>query len=196
MDKGWISTAEGIGLSIGTLNDIFKQIKPSKIVRDDVNIDYIKASKKNIEDIDAGNIAFEVGKPVYFMPPYNHDAAMERLSRCQFGIELLLLDDNFSKDVIENAMFEIAAVGCIPIFRKHWAEKFDILGKHPFYNLQFNDTGIILLDEENPKPAVELMEHLSTRKDSYDCARENAYRFMKDYFDVKPVYSKLLKELR
>ena len=53
MKNGYISTAEGIELSIGTLSDIFKQIKPSKIVRDDVNTKYIKATKANVAEIDA-----------------------------------------------------------------------------------------------------------------------------------------------
>ena len=53
MKDGYISTAEGIELSIGTLSDIFKQIKPSKIVRDDVNTKYIKATKANVAEIDA-----------------------------------------------------------------------------------------------------------------------------------------------
>ena len=195
MKDGWIASAEGIGLSIGTLNDIFKQIKPSKIVRDDVNIDYIKASKKNVADIDAGNIKLESGNPVYFMPPYNHDTAMERLSKCQFGIELLMLDDNFSKDVIENAMFEIAAVGCIPVFRKRWADNFRLFKNRTLGSYQFSETGMILLDEENPAAAVELMNMLAKDKKKYDEARETAYNFMKMFFDVKPVYTKLLQEL-
>ncbi len=195
MKDGWIASAEGIGLSIGTLNDIFKQIKPSKIVRDDVNIDYIKASKKNVADIDAGNIKLEAGNPVYFMPPYNHDTAMERLSKCQFGIELLMLDDNFSKDVIENAMFEIAAVGCIPVFRKRWADNFKLVKNRTLGSYQFAETGMIFLDEENPKAAVELMNMLAKDKKKYDEARETAYNFMKTFFDVKPVYTKLLQEL-
>ena len=195
MKDGWIASAEGIGLSIGTLVDIFKEIKPKKIVRDDVNIDYIKASKQNVADIDAGNIKLEAGKPVYFMPPYNHDTAMERLSKCQFGIELLLLDENFSKDVIENAMFEIAAVGCVPVFRKKWADAFQLLPNKVLSSYSFEETGIVLLDEDDPISAVKLMNKLASDKEQYDKAREAAYKFMKTYCDVKPVYTKLLKEL-
>ena len=191
MKDGWTSTAEGISLSIGTLNDIFKQIKPNKITRDDVNIDYVKATKQNIIDIDNGNILLEAGKPLYIMPPYNHDAAMERLSKCQFGIELLLLDDNFSKDVIENAMFEIVAVGCIPIFRKKWADNFTIDGK-PLSSWKFSENGIVLLDEDNIDVTVALLNKLSMDKHAYDTARTAAYNFMKKYFDVVPVYSKLI----
>lgn len=82
MKDGWTSSAEGIGLSIGTLNDLFKQIKPSKVPRDDVNLKYLSATKQNIADIDAGKAVLERGSPLYFMPPYRHDPAMERLSRC------------------------------------------------------------------------------------------------------------------
>ncbi|MCQ2737041.1 MAG: hypothetical protein MJ224_00295 [archaeon] len=52
------------------------------------------------------------------MPPYNNKEALERLSQCQFGIELLLLKDEILGDVFEYAMLEMIAVGVIPIFRK------------------------------------------------------------------------------
>ena len=53
MKDGYISSAEGIELSIGTLADIFKQIKPSKVFRDDVNGKYIKPLKAIKAAIDA-----------------------------------------------------------------------------------------------------------------------------------------------
>jgi len=103
-----------------------------------------------------------------------------------------MLDDNFSKDVIENAMFEIAAVGCIPVFRKRWADNFKLVKNRTLGSYQFAETGMIFLDEENPKAAVELMNMLAKDKKKYDEARETAYNFMKTFFDVKPVYTKLL----
>ena len=192
MDKGWLSTAEGIGLTIGTLTEIYKELTPVKIARDDVSVDYAKALKRNKEAIDNGTAVLKAGKPIYFMPPYIHDRAMERLSKCQFGIEMLLLDDNFCKDVIENAMFEIVAVGCIPIFRKHWADNFEILGKKLSVNSQ-ESIGTVFLDEDDPEPAVELLERLATDKEMYDTWRENAYAFYSKHFDVRSVYAKLLE---
>ena len=194
MKDGYISTAEGIELSIGTLSDIFKQIKPSKIVRDDVNTKYIKATKANVAEIDADQMQLERNSPIYFMPPYNHDKAMERMSRCQFGIELLMITDTFLPDTIENAMFEIVGVGNVPIFRKKWAEAFKLDGKS-IAEHGFDKTGTVILDEENPEEAVALMNKLSDDKKSYDKARNAAFAFYSKYFDTKPVYDKMLDVL-
>ena len=49
--------------------------------------------------------------------------------------------------------------------------------------------------EISPDEAIERMNKLSDDKIAYDSAREKAYKFMKSLFDVKPVYSKLLKEI-
>lgn len=193
-ENNWITTIEGIGLTIGVLNDVYKKIKPIKIPRDDVNIEYIKPTIANVARINSGNIKFETNQGAYIMPPYSHDDAMDRLSKSQFGTELLLMPDYFCVDTIENAMFEIVAVGCVPVFRKQWADNFEILGKK-LSDWSFEQNGIILLDENNPNEAIELMNTLSDDKIAYDSAREKAYMFMKTLFDVKPVYSKLLKEL-
>lgn len=40
-----------------------------------------------------------------------------------------MLDDDMAKNVMEIAMFEMVAVGCIPVFRKRWCEMFLIDGK-------------------------------------------------------------------
>ena len=194
MKDGYISSAEGIELSIGTLADIFKQIKPSKVFRDDVNGKYIKPLKAIKAAIDADQTEFERNSPIYFMPPYNHDKAMERMSRCQFGIELLMITDAFLPDTIENAMFEIVGVGNVPVFRKKWAEAFTLDGKS-IAEHGFEKTGTVVLDEEHPEEAVALMNKLSDDKEAYDKARNAAFTFYSKYFDVKPVYDKMLDVL-
>lgn len=193
-DDNWITTIEGIGLSIGVLNDVYKQIKPAKIPRDDVNIKYIKPTIANVAKINSEDIDLKTNQGAYIMPPYSHDDAMDRLSKTQFGTELLLLPDYFCVDTIENAMFEIVAVGCVPVFRKYWADNFEILGRK-LSSWSFEENGIILLDEENPDEAIKLMTKLSSNKEEYDIAREKAYMFMKELFDVKPIYTKFLNEL-
>ena len=128
------------------------------------------------------------------MPPYNHDKAMERMSRCQFGIELLMITDSFLLDTIENAMFEIVGVGNVPVFRKKWAEAFTLdcksIAEHGF-----EKTGTVVLDEEQPEEAVVLMNKLSDDKEAYDKARNAAFTFYSKYFDVKPAYDKMLDVL-
>ena len=185
---GYISTIEGIELSIGVLSELYKEIKPNRIPRDDVKLVLFKPDTINFEN---GNYVFDRNSPAYILPPYNHDAAMERLSKCQFAIELILMDDNLSKDIIENAMMEMVAVGCIPIFRKRWAEVFTLDGK-PLIDYGFDVNGTIVLDEEHPEDSIELMEKLASDEEYYELCRKNAYNFYKKYFDNSVIYKKVL----
>ena len=116
------------------------------------------------------------------------------MSRCQFGIELLMITDAFLPDTIENAMFEIVGVGNVPIFRKKWAEAFKLDGKS-IAEHGFDKTGTVILDEENPEESVALMNKLSDDKKAYDKARNAAFAFYSKYFDTKPVYDKMLDVL-
>ena len=190
MKDGYISSAEGIELSIGTLVELYKTTKSPKIARDDVTLDYISATKANVANINAGNITFERNKPIYFMPPYDHDVAMERLSTNMSGIELLMMSDEFMTDTIENAMFEIVATGCIPIFRKRWAECFTLNGKP--LTAYGDRAGTIFLDEEHPEEALKKMNNIADDKELYDAMRNRAYKFYKSFFDVTPVYERLI----
>lgn len=63
-------------------------------------------------------------------------------------------------------------------------------------SFKLSDNGIVLLDDDKPEEAVELMDKLASSKKTYDEAREAAFSFMKKHFDVKPVYTKLLEELK
>ena len=186
---GYISTIEGIELSIGVLPELYISTKPKRIERDDIKLAVSKADAKKIED---GTYLFERNMPAYILPPYVHDEAMERLSKCQFAIELIMMDDNLSKDIIENAMMEMVAVGCIPVFRKRWAEVFTIDGK-PLADYSFDETGTVLLDEEHPEAAVELMDKLSVDAEMYEKHRAAAYAFYKRVFDNSVIYKKVLE---
>ena len=186
---GYISTIEGIELSIGVLPELYKETKPSRITRDDV---VLVMSKADVAAFNAGKYPFKRGMPAYILPPYNHDEAMERLSKNQFAIELIMMDDNLSKDIIENAMMEMVAVGCIPVFRKRWAEVFTIDGK-PLADYSFDETGTVLLDEEHPEDALALMEKLSQDQVEYEKHRDAAYAFYKKVFDNSVIYKKVLE---
>ena len=185
---GYISTIEGIELSIGVLPELYKEVKPNRIPRDDVKLVLFKP---DTIDFNNGKYVFEKDMPAYILPPYNHDEAMERLSRCQFAIELIMMDDNLSKDIIENAMMEMVAVGCVPVFRKRWGEMFTVNGK-PLAKYGFDKTGTVFLDEDHPETTLALMDSLANDKEAYEKARNAAYSFYKETFDNEPIYSKVL----
>lgn len=196
MKDGWITTIEGIDLLIGTLVELYSQVMPTKVPRPDVNLTYIKQNKTNIGIIDNNETKFERNSSAYVMPIYTNEKGLERLSNCQFGIELINFkekDDRFNKDIIENVMFEIVATGCIPIFRKYWAEKFIVNGK-PLISYG-NDAGTIFLDENNPTDAIQLMNKLADNPEQYDEWRNKAFNFYKKYYDVKNIYSIMLKNI-
>ena len=190
-NDGWISSAEGIELSLGSLNQIYSELKPKKVVRNDVDLTYFSSSKSNLAKLNTNDFTLERNKSIYFMPAYIRENGMERLSKCQFGLELLKLDDKYCKDVIENAMFEMVAVGCIPIFRKQWAEKFIVDGK-PLIEYE-SQCGTIFLDEDNLSSSLELLNTLANDQQLYDEWREKAFSFYSKYYDVRQIYKKLIE---
>lgn len=189
--NGYISTCEGIEMSIGSLQFLLKQLKPERLVRDDTTI---VSGKANIQKFIDGKYEFERNHNIYMLPPYNHDEAMERLSKQQFGIELLMLADRMGKDVIEMAMLEMTSVGCVPIFRKKWCQLFEIDEK-PLYDYGQEQTGTIMMDEENPAEAVELMNKLSDDPELYEKYRNAAYEFYSKHFSSDVVYINIFNKI-
>ena len=187
-NNNYISTCEGIEMSIQSLQFLYTSWDPVKITRDD-NILY--TSMDYVEKMDNNEVVFERHKPCYMLPPYNNDKAMERMSKQQFGIELLILKDRFLCDIMEYAMMEIIAVGTVPVFRKRWGELFKINGK-PVIEYG-EETGTVFLDENNPEEAVELMNKLSDNKELYDTYRINAYNFYSKYLSNNVIYKQLLE---
>lgn len=186
---GYISTCEGIELSLGSLQFLFKELKPNRLLRDDT----VLVHKKNeVQAVANGTFKFERNHCIYMMPPYVRNEALERLSKCQFGIELLCLADNMLGDIIEMAMLEIVGVGCIPVFRKKWCQAFKVDGK-PLADYAFNETGTIVLDEDHPEDAVKIMDALSSNEAAYEKARSIAYDFYSKHFDSVVVYDALYK---
>lgn len=187
-DRGYITVLEGIEGSIGTVVELYKETKPERIPRDDVIIK-LKTADKN--DLNEDKLIFERNKPTYILPPYDNTLGMKRLAKSTFGIELLLLDDKILSDVYEYAMLEIVAVGTIPIFRKHWGEKFKI-NDTPLIEL---DTGIIFMDENNPVEALKQMNELSDNKSLYEQERLKVYDFFKRHFDSNVIFSKIMEKV-
>lgn len=187
--NGYISTCEGIELSIGSLQFLFKELKPKRILRDDTVLVH---KKDESELLRKGEFKFERNHCIYMLPPYVRNEALERLSKCQFGVELLCLADNMLGDIIEMAMLEIVGVGCIPIFRKKWCQAFKVGGK-PLSEYKINECGTIMLDEDNPEEALKIMNALSDNANAYEKCRQIAYDFYSSHFASDVVYGKLYK---
>lgn len=185
--NGYISTLEGIEKSIQSLKFLYSSWDPIKIVREDTtlwnSLDYAEKLNKNL-------LNFERNHNVYMLPPYKNSFAMERMSKQQFGIELLTLDDRFLGDIMEYAMMEIIAVGTVPIFRKRWGELFKINGI-PLIKYG-KECGIIFLDENYPELATLKMNKLSNNKEMYNEYRNNAYNFFNKHLNNKVIFGKLL----
>ena len=187
-ERGFIATLEGIEMSIQSLQFLYKSWDPVKIVRDDntlwTTMDYV-------EKMNNDEVTFERYHNAYMLPPFDNAKAMERMSKQQFGIELLLLDDRFLPDIMEYAMMEIVAVGTVPIYRKRWGELFKIEGKSL---VEWGDeTGMVFLDENDPQEAVDLICKLSDNKELYDSYRRKAFDFCNKYLNNKVIFKQLLE---
>lgn len=188
-DKDFITTVEGIEGSIGTVVELYKETKPLRIPRDDV---IIKLSTSDRISLNSNDMTFKRNNPAYILPPYDNSYAMERLSKQQFGVELLLLEDPVLKNIMEYAMMEIVAVGTIPVFRKRWGEMFKVNGK-PIIEY---DCGTIFLDEKEPLDAIELMCKISEDETLYNSFRNKAFDFYSENFSSKKNFEILLNCIR
>lgn len=185
-DEGYITTLEGIEGSIQTVSELYKQTKPERIPRDDVCVNLDMSTKKMLND---GSFNLERRMPVYVFPPYDNKNALERMSRCQFGIELLLLSDGVLANIMEYAMMEIVAVGTVPVFRKRWGEMFKVDGK-PIIEYP---CGTIFIDENNPEEGIKIMNEVSENEDTYNQMRNNAFKFYSEYFNSKRNFGELVR---
>lgn len=188
---GYITYLEGIESALHSIQYIFKSLHPR--ILDDNNISLLKY-RADAKAVDNGTYKFERDKPVYLLPPYNNNLCMGRLAHTEYGIELLFLKDYFLENTIENAMLEIVAVGAIPVFRKHWAEKFLVGGK-TLAEWGEKETGTIFMDENDPESAIKKMNSIAANKACYDRMRENAFAFYKKYFDIGAVCKQLIEEI-
>ena len=186
--RGYITILEGIEGSIGTVVELYKETKPSRIPRDDVIIRLSSADKKALNE---GRIKFETDRPTYVLPPYDNTYGMKRLAKSMFGIELLLLDDKILSDVYEYAMLEYVAVGTVPVFRKKWGEKF-MVGDKPIIE---HDCGIVFMDENDPTEALNLMDKLADDKELYEDFRSKSLSFFETHFDSKVIFEKIMEKV-
>ena len=195
-DNGYITTIEGIETAVYTLEDLFKEIKPKKIERDDVRA--INHDKEALKLFKEGKLKFERNMPAYILPPFSNDDGLYRMAHSQFGTEMInMTDPEYEQDTFENVMLETIAVGAIPVFRKSWAENFKLrFGKESLINYSPEEIGTILIDEKSPEEGIALMNRLSDDLKAYDEFRENAYRFYSEHFSSKAIYPTLIAKIK
>lgn len=189
---GFISIIEGVIYSIGTLEDLYSQIKPVKIPREDVFL--VPTKKAELAKYYSGEIPLEKNQPAYIFPAYVNSEGIDRMSKSMFGISLLLWKDKYLRETFENAMLEIISAGDIPVFRKTWAQNFCINGTS-LYDLGTEKTGMIYIDEEHPDEAIAQMQAIAKDQKLYDQTRETCFRFFNENLGMDAVYSKVADAL-
>lgn len=187
MKNNYSSCAEGIELSIGRLNEIFKDVSKSRELRDDV-YKYVKFPAS-----DESNY-IHYGKPISIHGPYNRLEALDRVSKAKFGMFFTFLGENFNGP-IEITFLEIVAVGTIPVIRKElWNTAKFINEECKFVNYNtFNpeDIGIIVYDEEDPEKCITLMNKINDNEELYNEYVTKAQKFVSTYYDRSIILNKM-----
>jgi hypothetical protein len=179
---GAITMAEGIESSLhySDLCDFKKEGK----------IDFVDCVKMKYNDVE-----FTQNAPVYFLPVYNHNDMMCRMSTSGFGYQLSHLKSKFIEKSIEYTHCEVVASGALPVFRKAFGE----LCTHrqsgvPLINTAHN--GTVWLDDDNLAEAATIIARLmqdSVMRDEY---RSAAYECYKAHQDSAWVFADILNKIK
>lgn len=175
-DAGFLTTLEGMEMSIGSLAFFFKNGNRNDGPRDDV-----ATAGGNKDDWNWDNL--EHGGPSYAFGPYNFNEAMERVSRSAFGSDLYHLKAEKYGKSIENCHGDVISAGSIPVFHKHFGEncKSLVTGK-PY--IEHEHTGTIWIDDDNIAEACAAMIAISKNPAAIQIMRERAYKFWKEHTDA------------
>lgn len=142
-------------------------------------------------DQDITRTSIAVNQPAYVFGPYVNDQMLERMSRVAFGYQLSLLDERFIQRSIEYTHCELAAVGVVPVFRKSYGERCTHRAQGKKL-IDCKDTGTIWLDDEDMKPAFDVLDKLSKDRGMRDEYREMAYEFYKSHQDAEHTFSEMM----
>lgn len=175
-EAGFLTTLEGMELSIGSLGFFFKDGKRANGPREDVICAGGKKDEYNWDNL-------KHGKPSYAFGPYNFDEAMERVSRSAFGSDLYHLKPEKYGKSIENCHGDVISAGAIPVFHKHFGEncKSLVTGK-PY--IEHENTGTLWVDDNNIESVCKAMIEISKYPELIDTMRERAYSFWKEHTDA------------
>jgi len=134
-------------------------------------------------------------QPAYVFGPYINDEMLERMSKVAFGYQLSILDERFIQRSIEYTHCELACVGVVPVFRKSYGERCThrVQGKKL---IDCKDTGTIWLDDNDMKPAFDVLDKLSKDNVMRNEYREMAFEFYKSHQDAQPTFEEMMKQIK
>jgi hypothetical protein len=142
-------------------------------------------------DKDISTTSIAINQPAYVFGPYINEQMLERMSRVAFGYQLSLLDERFIQRSIEYTHCELAAVGVVPVFRKAYGERCTHRAQGKKL-IDCKDTGTIWLDDNDMKPAFDVLDKLSKDRGMRDEYREMAYEFYKSHQDAEHTFSEMM----
>lgn len=142
-------------------------------------------------DKDIKGYTIEKDQPAYVFGPYVNSEMLERMSKVAFGYQLSLLDERFIQRSIEYTHCELAAVGVVPVFRKTYGERCTHRAQGKKL-IDCKDTGTIWLDDNDMKPAFDILDKLSKDKVYRNEYREMAYEFYKSHQDAEHTFSEMM----
>lgn len=158
--------------------------------------EFVKISEMNVLlDKDPETYPLEVNQPSNVFGHFVNTEMLERLSKCGFGYQLSILADRFIERSIEYTHCEVVCCGVIPVFRKSYGERCThrSLGKKL---IDCKNSGTIWLDDDNMKPAFELLDKLAKDDVMRDEYREMAYEFYKLHQDATYTFKEMFSTIK
>ena len=145
------------------------------------------------DDINTIPLAYD--QPAYVFGPFINEQMLERMSTCGFGYQLSVLDERFIERSIEYTHCEVACTGVVPVFRKAYGER---CTHRKFGDKLINckNTGTIWLDDNDMKPAFDLLNKLSKDPVMRDEYREQAFEFYKLHQDSQYAFDEMMNKIK
>jgi hypothetical protein len=144
---------------------------------------------------DINTITLQTNQPAYVFGPYINEQMLYRMSTVGFGYQLSILDERFIQRSIEYTHCELAAVGVVPVFRKSYGERCTHRAQGKKL-IDCKDTGTIWLDDNDMKPAFDVLDKLSKDKGMRNEWREMAYEFYKSHQDSQYTFAEMMDKIK
>ena len=144
---------------------------------------------------DISTIHMKPNEPAYVFGPYINEQMLERMSTCGFGYQLSLLDERFIERSIEYTHCEVACTGVVPVFRKSYGDRCT----HRHYGKKLTEcenSGTIWLDDNDMKPAFDLMDKLAKDPVLRNQYREQAFEFYKLHQDSQYTFAEMMNKIK
>lgn len=144
---------------------------------------------------DINKIPLAYDQPAYVFGPFVNDQMLERMSTCGFGYQLSVLDERFIERSIEYTHCEVVCTGVVPVFRKSYGQRCTHrkLGDKL---IDCKDSGTIWLDDNDMKPAFDLLYKLSKDPVMRDEYRNMAFEFYKQHQDSQYTFDEMMKKIK